>query len=195
MYSVLSDSGRSYAFDHKAGGFGRGEGVGCLVLKPLNAAMASGDAVRAVVAGSGVNQDGRTKGITMPSRVAQESLIRSVYKSSQLDPSETGYVEAHGTGTRAGDPLEVAALHAVFGDGRTPKDPLYLGSVKTNIGHLEGASGLVSVIKVVMMLEKGFVTPNCGFEKANEEIPVEKWNIKVSSRCDMGLALLADTTF
>ena len=93
MYSVLSDSGRSYAFDHKAGGFGRGEGVGCLVLKPLNAAMASGDAVRAVVAGSGVNQDGRTKGITMPSRAAQESLIRSVYKSAQLDPSETGYVE------------------------------------------------------------------------------------------------------
>lgn len=182
MYSVLSDSGRSYAFDHKAGGFGRGEGVGCLVLKPLNAAVASGDAVRALVAGSGVNQDGRTKGIAMPSGAAQESLIRSVYKSARLDPSETGYVEAHGTGTRAGDPLEVAALHAVFGDGRTPKDPLYLGSLKTNIGHLEGASGVASVIKTVMMLEKGFVAPNYGFEKANEAIPLEKWNIKVSSR-------------
>ena len=94
-YSVLSDSGRSYAFDHKAGGFGRGEGVRCLVLKPLNAAMASGDSVRAVVAGCGVNQDGRTKGIKMPSRAAQESLIRSLYKSARLDPSKTEYVEAH----------------------------------------------------------------------------------------------------
>lgn len=177
---MFSDSGRSYAFDHRASGFGRGEGVGCLILKPLDAALAAGDAVRAVIAGSGVNQDGRTRGITLPNSAAQESLIRSVYKAARIDPSETGYVEAHGTGTRVGDPLEAAALNAVFGKGRTPKEPLFVGSVKTNIGHTEGASGVISVIKTAMMLEKGFVLPNSGFQKANDEILLDKWNIKVS---------------
>lgn len=175
---MFSDSGRSYAFDHRASGFGRGEGVGCIILKPLDAALSAGDSVRAVIAGSGINQDGRTRGITLPNSAAQESLIRSVYKNAHIDPSDTGYVEAHGTGTRAGDPLEASALHAVFGKGRTPKEPLFVGSVKTNVGHTEGASGVISVIKTAMMLEKGFVLPNCGFQKANDEIPVDKWNIK-----------------
>jgi len=192
---VFSDSGRSYAFDHRASGFGRGEGVGCLVLKPLDAALSAGDAVRAVIAGSGVNQDGRTRGITLPNSAAQESLIRSVYKTAHIDPSETGYVEAHGTGTRAGDPLEAAALHAVFGKGRTPKEPLFVGSVKTNVGHTEGASGVISVIKTAMMLEKGFVLPNCGFQRANEDIPLDKWNIKASSMSPMNLSTISNLSF
>lgn len=178
-YSLFSDSGRSYAFDHKAGGFGRGEGAGCIVLKPLDNAREDGDAVRGVIAGSMVNQDGKTRGITMPNSAAQEALIRSVYKDASIDPDEVGFIEAHGTGTRVGDPLEVSALNNVFQRGKTPNNTLYIGSVKTNIGHLEGASGIISVIKAVMMMEKGFILPNHGFEKANEDIPLARWNMKV----------------
>lgn len=115
----------------------------------------------------------------MPNGAAQEALIRQVYKEAQVDPAKVGYVEAHGTGTKVGDPLEATALHAVFGEGRTPRQPLLVGSVKSNIGHLEGTSGVVSVIKTTLMLERGFVLPNCNFEKANEEIPMDQWNMKV----------------
>lgn len=105
--------------------------------------------------------------------------MRDVYKTAGIDPSQTGYVEAHGTGTKVGDPLEAKALKAVFGEGRTAKQPLLVGSLKSNIGHLEGSSGVVSVIKTALMLERGFVLPNCNFSKANEEIPLDKWNMKV----------------
>jgi acyl transferase domain-containing protein len=127
-----------------------------------------------------MNQDGKTKGITMPSGDAQVALMKSVYQKSGLNPSETGYIEAHGTGTKVGDPIEAAALHRVFGDGRTKRQPLFMGSVKSNIGHLEGASGVVSVIKTAMTLEKGFVLPNCNFEKGNPKIPFDEWGMKVS---------------
>lgn len=126
-----------------------------------------------------MNQDGATPGMSMPSRAAQEHLMRSVYKSAGLDPRDTGYVEAHGTGTKAGDPIEASALHAVFGEGRTKRQPLYVGAVKSNVGHSGGASGIVSVIKTAMILERGFVLPNCDFEKAKENIPLDEWNIKV----------------
>ena len=179
--SLLSDEGRSAAFDIKGiSGFGKGEGAGCIVLKPLDEAIKANDHVRAVIVGTGMNQDGRTNGITVPSGDAQVSLIRAVYDSAGIDVAETGYVEAHGTGTKIGDPIEAKALYDVFGGGRTPKEPLYIGSVKSNIGHLEGASGIVSVIKTAMMLEKGFILPNHGFEKANENIPMDQWNMKVS---------------
>lgn len=115
----------------------------------------------------------------MPNGDAQEALIRQVYKSARIDPKLTGFVEAHGTGTKVGDPLEATALNAVFGEGRTPRQPLLIGSVKSNIGHTEGASGVISVIKTALMLERGFVLPNCNYEKTNEEIPMEKWNMKV----------------
>ena len=136
--------------------------------------------MRGIIAGSMVNQDGKTRGITMPNCAAQEALIRSVYKEANIDPDEVGFIEAHGTGTRVGAPLEATALNNVFRRGNNPKNTLYIGSVKTNIGHLEGASGIISVIKAVMMMEKGFILPNHGFEKANEDIPLEKWNMKVS---------------
>lgn len=176
---LFSDEGKSFAFDHRGSGFGRGEGVGCVVLKPLDEAIKSNDAVRAVIVGSGVNQDGKTKGITMPNGDAQVSLMKSVYERSGLDVADTGYVECHGTGTKAGDPIEAAAVHEVFGQGRTARQPLYIGSVKSNIGHLEGASGIVSVIKAAMMLEKDFILPNCNFEKPNPSIPIKEWNLKV----------------
>lgn len=157
-------------------------------MKNLEDAQAAGDAIRSVIVNSGVNQDGRTRGIAMPNGAAQEALIRQVYKEARVDPSQVGYVEAHGTGTKVGDPLEATALQAVFGEGRTARQPLFIGSVKSNIGHLEGTSGIVAVIKTALMLERGFVLPNCNFEKANEEIPLDKWNMKVKYLIGMKMA-------
>ncbi|KAL8372278.1 hypothetical protein RB595_001863 [Gaeumannomyces hyphopodioides] len=179
---LLSPDGRSYAFDSRANGFGRGEGAGVVVLKPLSAALRDNDPVRAVVVGTGLNQDGRTNGITMPNKEAQLDLMRKVYADNGLDPRETGYVEAHGTGTKVGDPLEMEALHRMFHDGRSPRRPLWVGSVKTNVGHLEGASGIVSMIKSAMMLERGYLLPNHDFRDGNREIPFNEWGIKVPSR-------------
>jgi 3-oxoacyl-(acyl-carrier-protein) synthase len=126
-----------------------------------------------------MNQDGKTQGISMPNGTAQAELIRSVYESAGLDVRDTGYVEAHGTGTKVGDPIEAAALYSVFGEGRSARDPLYVGSVKSNIGHTEGTSGIMSVIKTALMLEKGFILPNINFDKPNEAIPLAEWNMKV----------------
>ncbi|KAJ5291777.1 hypothetical protein N7478_001028 [Penicillium angulare] len=179
---LLASTGKTYAFDHRATGFGRGEGAGCIILKSLEEAEAAGDAIRSVIVNSGINQDGRTRGITMPNSEAQEKLMREVYKKARIDPAMTGFVEAHGTGTKVGDPLEARALNAVFGIGRTPKQPLFIGSLKSNVGHLEGSSGIVSVIKTALMLERGFVLPNCNFDEPNEEIPMDKWNMKVPKK-------------
>ena len=176
---LLSPSGKCYSFDDRAEGFGRGEGIGCIMIKPLDAAIRDGDKIRAVIRNTGMNQDGRTQGISMPSGEAQADLIRHVYSSAGLDVKDTGYVEAHGTGTKVGDPIEATALHSVFGDGRSPKDPLYIGSVKSNIGHAEGSSGLIAVIKTAMMLEKGFILPNINYKKSNPAIPFAEWNMKV----------------
>jgi len=152
-----------------------------MILKNLGDAIKDGDRIRAVIRNTGMNQDGRTQGISMPNGDAQAELIRSVYESAGLDVRDTGYVEAHGTGTKVGDPIEAGALNAVFGPGRSPKDPLFIGSIKSNIGHLEGASGILSVIKTALMLEKGFILPNVNFDKPNEAIPLAKWNMKVRS--------------
>lgn len=118
-------------------------------------------------------------GLSTPSGEAQEQLIREVYSRVGISPNDTGYVEAHGTGTKVGDPIEAGALHRVFGNGRTKRAPLYMGSVKSNVGHLENASGIISIIKACLMLEKGFILPNVNFEKANEAIPLEEWHMKV----------------
>ncbi|KAI1424757.1 ketoacyl-synt-domain-containing protein [Xylaria sp. FL1777] len=176
---LFSDSGRSYSFDSRGTGFGRGEGCGVIILKPLDQARRDNDQIRAIIAGSGINQDGRTPGITMPCGDAQEKLMRQVYDNSGLNPADCGFVEAHGTGTRVGDPIEATAIHNVFHQGRTPRDLLYLGSVKSNIGHLEGASGIVAVIKSALMLERGFILPNYDFKHPNEKIPFKAWNMKV----------------
>lgn len=187
---MLSGSGRCYPFDHKASGFGRGEAVGCVILKLYQDALDDHDFIRALAVESSINQDGRTRGIATPNPVSQAALIRSTYRNAWVDPINTGYVEAHGTGTKVGDPLEASAIHEVFSEGRTPKNPLLLGSVKSNIGHTEGASGIVSVIKTAMMLQNGFVLPTCGFEKPNESIPLNEWNMKVSK-----LFLLSSSQF
>lgn len=180
---LFSDAGRSYSFDHRAlSGYGRGEGAGCIILKNVKDAERAGDVIRALVANSGVNQDGKTNGITTPSCASQVELMRAVYKDAGLDPRQTGFVEAHGTGTKVGDPIEAEALHEIFCEGRSPKQPILVGSVKSNIGHLEGASGVVAIIKAAMTLERGFILPNADFVKPNPNIPFAQWNMKVCLR-------------
>ncbi|KAH8883107.1 putative polyketide synthase [Thozetella sp. PMI_491] len=179
MMRFLSPDGRCYSFDERANGYSRGEGVGCVFLKPLADALRDGDPIRAVLRNTGSNQDGKTPGITLPSRDAQEELIRSVYEQANMDPAATSYVECHGTGTLAGDPLETSALANVFTSMRSAGDKLLIGSVKTNIGHLEGASGVAGLIKSVLMLERGKILPNRNFETPSKRIPFEDWKLKV----------------
>lgn len=155
-----------------------------MALKPLSQALQDGDSIRAVIRNTGVNQDGRTPGITMPSGESQRALIRSVYSSIGLDPADTQYVEAHGTGTKVGDPIEAKALAGEFCVSRAADEPLLIGSVKTNIGHLEGGSGLAGLIKTVLMLEKGQILPNTNFINPNPAIPMKELNIKVSDESD-----------
>lgn len=177
---MFNDDGRTYAFEERAkSGFARGEGAGVVLLKPLSAAIRDKDPIRAIIANSGVNQDGRTKGITLPNEKAQEDLIRRVYAEANLNPDECGFAEMHGTGTKAGDPIEAAAVHAALGQNRTARNPLYIGSVKSNIGHLEGASGIASIIKAAMILDNGLLLPNADFKKPNPNIPLNEWNMKV----------------
>ncbi|CAG7931685.1 unnamed protein product [Penicillium olsonii] len=184
MMNFLSPDGRCYAFDERANGYARGEGVAVLLLKRLDDALADGDTIRAVIRGTGCNQDGKTPGITMPNGASQEALIRSVYQKTGLDPLDTSYVECHGTGTQAGDTTETGALRTVFCSGRQLKSPLIIGSVKTNIGHLEGASGLAGVIKSILMLENGIILPHRNFETANPRIPMREWALRVPTNVE-----------
>ena len=150
-----------------------------MLLKPLNDALRDKDPIRAVIAHSGVSQDGRTKGITLPNGDAQQELIRRVYHEANLNPKECGFAEMHGTGTKVGDPIEATAMHEALGEGRTARNPLYIGSVKSNVGHLEGASGIISIIKTTMMLDSGLLLPNADYKKPNPNIPFAQWNMKV----------------
>lgn len=182
----LSPFGQSRAFDETAGGYGRGEGCGMYVLKRLDKAIQDGDTIRAVIRGSGVNQDGWTQGVTMPSGNAQTALIKYVYESNGLDYGATQYVEAHGTGTQAGDPTEAGAIYRTIGQGGQKTNPwrkkLWIGSVKTNIGHLEAAAGAASVIKGVLAMEHGFIPPTLHFKKPNPAVKLEEWNMAVPTK-------------
>ncbi|GJD04401.1 polyketide synthase [Colletotrichum higginsianum] len=154
----LSPDGISYAFDSRANGYGRGEGVAAIVLKALPKALADHDPVRTIIRETALNQDGKTPAITAPSDMAQEQLIRECYNRAGIDTSQTSYIEAHGTGTPTGDPLEISAISRAF-----QGQPLHVGSVKANIGHTEAASGLAGIIKVALSLEKGLMPPAPGF--------------------------------
>ncbi|RHZ51660.1 putative polyketide synthase [Aspergillus thermomutatus] len=178
MMKFLSPEGRCYTFDEKANGYARGEGIGCLILKPLTDAIRDKDPIRAVIRGSGSNQDGRTPGITLPSGASQEALIRHVYSMAGLHPHDTEFVETHGTGTQAGDPIETGALAKVFCADRNPDKPLRIGSIKTNVGHLEGTSGVAGVIKAVLMLENRTFLPNRNFTSLNPRILLDEWKLK-----------------
>ncbi|PYI04412.1 putative polyketide synthase [Aspergillus sclerotiicarbonarius CBS 121057] len=184
MMKFLSPNGRCHTFDENADGYARGEAIGCLILKPLKDAVRDGDHIHAIIRGSGSNQDGRTPGITLPSGAAQEALIRRVYETACLNPVDTDFVEAHGTGTQAGDPIETEALARVFGPGRTAERPLRIGSIKTNVGHLEGTSGVAGVIKAVLMLENRMFLPNRNFNTLNPRILLDEWRLKVQLECE-----------
>ncbi|KAG8157399.1 hypothetical protein KVR01_012783 [Diaporthe batatas] len=175
----LAGDGRCKTFDATADGYGRGEGCAALVLKRASDAIRDGCSIRAIVRATGVNQDGKTKSITLPSQDAQASLIRSTYKLAGLEPGEASYFETHGTGTKAGDPLELGAVYATMGILRQEGDPLYLGAVKPNIGHGEAVAGLSAVIKCVLMLEKDIIPPTIAFSKLNPAIPFQKWRLEV----------------
>ncbi|KAF9893167.1 hypothetical protein FE257_012580 [Aspergillus nanangensis] len=143
-------------------------------------AVADGDAIRAIIGATGINQDGRTPGITMPNQEAQADLIRRVYDYDPESMKKTAYLEAHGTGTAIGDPAELAAIGDTLGAARTPEnEPLYVGSVKGNIGHTEGAAGVASLIKVVLCLEHAMLVPNAGFEKVNPRIRLDEWRLRL----------------
>ncbi|UKZ46287.1 Type I Iterative PKS [Trichoderma virens] len=177
--NFLSPDSLSYSFDQRANGYARGEGVIAVVLKSVAAAVRDGDMIRAVIRASGSNQDGHTPVITQPSQQAQQDLIQHVYQKANLSLADTRYVEAHGTGTPVGDPIEARAIGRVFRKYRSQKEPLYIGSVKSNIGHLEGASGLAGLLKVILSLEKGVIPPNALFEKINPAIDADFWNLSI----------------
>lgn len=177
---MLSPDGRSKAFDASANGYARGEGICAVVLKRQKAAETSGDIIRAIVRATGSNHDGRKQGITLPNSTVQEKLIRETYQKAGLSPIDTQYFEAHGTGTKAGDPIETRAVGAVFSSGRD--EPLRIGSLKSNIGHLEGASGLASVIKTTMSLEKGQILPNMQFNVCSPKIDLAAWKLEVPTQ-------------
>ncbi|MCJ1246139.1 hypothetical protein MMC30_003344 [Trapelia coarctata] len=165
----LSPSGRCRSFDAAGDGYGRGEGVMALLLKPLETAIADNDPIRAVIRGTRLNQDGRTQGITLPSAHAQQRNMDSLYRQLNIHPNDIQYVEAHGTGTAAGDPLEFSAINAVF-DPSTRDHPLVVGSIKSNIGHLEACAALASIIKAIGCLERGTITPQMHFVNPNPNI-------------------------
>ncbi|KAJ5752227.1 hypothetical protein N7520_009144 [Penicillium odoratum] len=179
---VLSDHGRSYAFDEKANGYGRGEGVAAVMLKPLNVAQQNGDTIRAVIRGTAIGADGRTHGITMPSLDAYQKVIWKAYRQARLDPKDTPFVEAHGTATPMGDKVEAEAVAKIFCQGRMKDTELLLGSVKANLGHTELISGIASIIKGILMLENGMIPPNPTFTRAREDLQLTESGIRVPTK-------------
>ncbi|MEM9291840.1 MAG: beta-ketoacyl synthase N-terminal-like domain-containing protein [Acidobacteriota bacterium] len=180
--NMMAADGRCKTFDSRADGYVRGEGCGVVVLKRLSAARAAGDPVLAVVRGSAVNQDGRSNGLTAPNGGAQEAVIRRALAQARVEPREVQYVEAHGTGTALGDPIEVRALAAALGEGRQqPEEALLLGSVKTNIGHLESAAGIAGVIKTVLALEHESIPRHLHFQQANPRVDWASLPVAVSA--------------
>ncbi len=176
--NMLSPTGLSAAFDARANGFVRGEGAGVVVLKPLSKAIADGDRIYSVVRGSLINQDGRTTTLTAPNQKSQISMMKRLCGMAEVDPKTVSYVEAHGTGTPIGDPIEAGAIGRVFGKPRLG-DPVNIGSVKTNIGHLESGAGIAGIIKTALVLHKGEIPPNRNFETPNPNIAFDALNIRV----------------
>jgi acyl transferase domain-containing protein/NAD(P)-dependent dehydrogenase (short-subunit alcohol dehydrogenase family)/acyl carrier protein len=176
---MLAPDGRCKTFDASADGFSRGEGCGVLILKRLEDALEDGDRVLALIRGTAVNQDGRSGGLTVPNGPAQEAVIRLALADARAQADQIDYVEAHGTGTALGDPIEVRALAGALGAGRTAADPLLIGSVKTNLGHLEAAAGIAGVIKVVLALQHERVPPHLHFHAPSPHIAWADYPLKV----------------
>lgn len=170
-WGMMAPDGQCKTFDAAADGFVRGEGCGVLVLKRLSDAQAANDPILAVIRGSAVNQDGHSSGLTVPNGPAQEQVIRNALANAKVQPHEISYIEAHGTGTAIGDPIEIEAICAVLGQGRTTENPLTIGSVKTNLGHLESAAGVAGLMKLVLSLQHQEIPQHLHFKAPSPRIP------------------------
>jgi hybrid polyketide synthase/nonribosomal peptide synthetase ACE1 len=184
---MLSPNGRSRMWDIDADGYARGEGVAAVVMKRLSDAITDGDHIECIIRETGTNQDGFSNGLTVPNSDAQAALMRQTYRRAGLDPENAAdrpqYFEAHGTGTQAGDPKEAAAIHDVFGRHMNSRDaPLFVGSIKTVIGHLEGAAGLAGLLKASASVQNGFIPANLSFQRLNPKIEPFYQNLKVPTR-------------
>ncbi|MFG3142088.1 SDR family NAD(P)-dependent oxidoreductase, partial [Streptomyces sp. NPDC048211] len=178
-FGALSPDGRCFTFDARANGYVRGEGGVAVVLKPLDRARADGDRVHCVILGSAVNNDGASDGLTVPDRGAQEAVLREAYARAGVTAGEVQYVELHGTGTPVGDPVEAAALGAALGTGRPADAPLQVGSAKTNVGHLEGAAGLVGLLKTALSVARRRIPASLNFDVPNPAIPLADLGLRV----------------
>ncbi|MDE0443740.1 MAG: polyketide synthase [Gammaproteobacteria bacterium] len=178
---MLSPNGRCKTFDAAADGYVRGEGCGIVVLKRLDEAERDGDRIWAVIRGSAVNQDGTGPGLTVPEGPAQQRAIEDALARASLAPAEVDYLEAHGTGTRVGDPTELGAAGAVYGRDRDRNRPLLIGSVKTNIGHLESAAGIAGLIKATLALKRGIIPKHLHFENPNPGLDWDRLALKVTA--------------
>jgi acyl transferase domain-containing protein/acyl-CoA synthetase (AMP-forming)/AMP-acid ligase II/NADPH:quinone reductase-like Zn-dependent oxidoreductase/acyl carrier protein len=177
---LMAADGRCKPFDARADGYVRGEGCGVVVLKRLSDAVAAGDRVYAVIRGSAVNHDGRTNGLMAPSRRAQEAVLRAAYRDAGLPPQAVQYVEAHGTGTLLGDPIEARALGQVVGAGRSPDEPCLVGSIKSNIGHLEPAAGVAGLVKTALALAHRAIPPSVHYQEPNPHIAFADLGLRVA---------------
>jgi thioester reductase-like protein len=180
-FRALSADGRCKTFDAAADGYGRGEGAGIVVLKRLADAQAAGDPILAVIRGTAVNHDGRSSGLSVPNPASQQAVLRQALAAAGAEPSEVGYVEAHGTGTALGDPIELRALEAVIGRHHANGSPLLVGSVKTNVGHLESAAGAVGLIKLILCLQHGEIPPHLHYRQPNPNVDWDRLHIAVTS--------------
>lgn len=200
----MAPDGLCKKFDASGNGYSRGEGIAALLLKPVDQAVRNGDYISAAIRGTGINQDGKTIGITVTSADAQAQLIRTTYTSEGVDIEDTHYFEAHGTGTQASDPVKLEAISRTTSEGRSPRNKLIVGSVKSNIRHLESVAdlaGLAGLIKSVYILETGLISANIHFTSPNPAITFEKWDIKqpkaklfaLSASDQTGLKHLKDT--
>ena len=175
----LAPDGRSKSFDERANGYGRGEGAGVVVIRRLEDALEDGDRIYSVVRATGVNQDGRTNGITVPNPVSQQAIAREVCETYGIDPATIDLVEAHGTGTPVGDPIEANSLGSVYGQARPEGETIALGSVKANIGHTEAAAGVAGVIKASLSLYHGTIPPVANLGIANPDIPFDGLGLRL----------------
>ena len=176
---ALSPDGRCKTFDASANGYGQGEGCGVLVLKRLSDAVSDGDLISAVIRGSAVNHDGPSSGMTVPNRMAQKQVIQQALTNAKLEPHQISYLDAHGTGTSLGDPIEIEALAEVYGKNRPADQPLIVGSVKTNIGHLEAAAGVSSLMKVILALQHQKIPPHLHLKQPNPHVDWNRLPIKI----------------
>ncbi|WP_342374538.1 acyltransferase domain-containing protein [Myxococcus stipitatus] len=179
---MLAVDGRCKSFDAAADGYGRGEGCGMVVLKPLSRAMEEGDNILAVIRGTAVNQGGHSSDLTVPNGLAQQAVIRGALADAGLEPSQVDFIEAHGTGTSLGDPIEMRALGAVFEPKKARGEVLRVGSVKTNIGHLEYAAGIAGLIKLVLSLQHRELPPHLHFKRGNPYIPWDELPVEVPTQ-------------